>query len=71
MMQVPAAVKLTTPALSAQPVEAPSSVISTLSPEVAIALGEYVAPPAMALVGAFVLGVMTSTIALGITRLTL
>jgi len=67
-MQVPSVVKLTTSALIAQPVDLPSMVISTLSPEVAVALGEYVAPPTTALVGALVLDVMTSTIDPGGTR---
>jgi hypothetical protein len=60
--QVPTAVKLTTPVVSVHPVEVPSRVICTLSPEVAVALGEYVAPPTAAAVGALMLGVTTSTI---------
>jgi hypothetical protein len=68
MMQVPTAVKLTAPALSAQPVDVPSRVIATVSPEVAVAPGKYVAPPTSALAGALVFGVMTSVIDPGRTR---
>ncbi len=71
MTQVPTAVKLTSPALIAQPVDATSRVISTWSPEVAVAFGEYEAPPTTAFVGALVVGVMTSTIDPGKTRATL
>jgi hypothetical protein len=67
MTQVPATVKLTTPALSAQPVDVPSRVICTVSPEVAAAPGEYVAPPTTALVGVVELRVITSTIDPGST----
>jgi hypothetical protein len=62
MTQVPTAVKDTTPVVRAQPLDVPSRDIATWSPEVAVALGEYVAPPTVAVVGALVLGVTTSVI---------
>jgi hypothetical protein len=53
------------------PVVKLSRVICTVSPEVAVALGVYEAPPTPAFVGAVVIGVMTSVIDLGRTRPTL
>jgi hypothetical protein len=49
--QVPTRVKLTLPPVSEQPVEVASRAITTVSPEVAVALGEY-EPPALPATGA-------------------
>jgi hypothetical protein len=54
-----------------QPVVRASRVISTLSPDVAVALGEYEEPPTTAVDGGVVLGVMVSGIDLGRTKPTL
>jgi hypothetical protein len=55
---VPIAVNDTTPALSEHPVELASREMVTGSPDVAVAVGVYVAPPTAAFPGAVLVKVM-------------
>ena len=59
MTQVPTPMKETTPLVSVQPVLVASSVIAGVRPELAVAVGVYVGPPTVALVGALEVKLMT------------